>query len=210
MQKKSKKVKPYVVKDPYFLKAKKEGYRARSVYKLIEIQEKFDLIKPWMNICDIWAAPWSFIQYIKRIINDSGQIVWIDIKPINKYSQSNINTIVWDIFNFEKLKPEVEKYIWIWNKFDLITSDIAPNTSWRKDVDQYASVELNIEILKFADVFLKSSWNLLLKVFKWEDFFDLVKEIKKRFKSFKEYKPKATRDRSFEIYVICEWKISEY
>lgn len=203
-----KRPKPYVMHDPYFLKAKKEGYRARSVYKLIELQERFWLIKEWMNICDVWAAPWSFIQYIKRIIKDTGQIVGIDIKPIEKYTQKNINTIVHSIFDFDTLKPKVEQFIWEWKQFDLVTSDIAPNTTGHKWVDQYASVELNIEILKFSDVFLKKWWNLIMKVFKWEDFFDLIQEIKPRFKSMKEFKPHATRDRSFEIYVICEWKIN--
>lgn len=197
---------PYIMHDDYFHKAKKEGYRARSVYKLKEIQEKFELITPNMNICDLWAAPWSFIQYIKKIINNTGQIVWVDKKRIDKYTQTNINTIECDIFDFDKLKPQVEEYIWEWNRFHLITSDIAPNTTGRKDIDQYASVELNIEILKISDIFLKKGWNLLLKVFKWEDFRDLVKEVNKRFKSFTEYKPLACRDRSFEEYVICFWK----
>lgn len=197
---------PYIMHDKFFHQAKREGYRARSVYKLKEIQEEFELITPNMNVCDLWAAPWSFIQYIKRIINNSGQIVGIDLKKIDHYTQTNINTIVWDVFDFDALKPEVDKYIWEWNKFDLITSDIAPNTTWRKDIDQYASVELNIEILKFSDIFLKKGWNVLLKVFKWEDFRDLLKEIKPRFKSFTEYKPLACRDRSFEEYVICFWK----
>ncbi len=198
-----KKPAPYQMHDKYFLKAKQEGYRARSVYKLIEIQENFWLIEEWMNICDVWAAPGSFIQYIKRIIKDTGQIVWIDIKPIDKYSQSNINTIVHNIFELYTLKPKVEEFIWIWWKFDLITSDIWPNTTWRKDLDQYASVELNIEIVKFSKTFLKKWWNLLLKVFKWEDFWDLVKVIKQNFDSFTEFKPFACRDRSFEEYVIC-------
>lgn len=205
--KKKKRPAPYIMHDDYFLKAKKEWYRARSVYKLIEIQEKFSIIKEWIDICDIWAAPWSFIQYIKKIIKDTGQIVWIDIKSIDKYSQTNINTIVHSIFDFETLKPKVEFLIWNWNKFDLITSDIAPNTTWRKDVDQYASVELNIEILKFWDIFLKKWWNMILKIFKWEDFSDLTKEINTRYKSFTEYKPLACRDRSFEEYIICFGKI---
>jgi 23S rRNA (uridine2552-2'-O)-methyltransferase len=170
------------------------------------MQEKFDIIKEGMDICDVWAAPWSFIQYIKRIIKDTWQIVWIDIKPIDKYTQKNINTIVHSIFDFDTLKPKVEVFIWAWNQFDLITSDIAPNTTGRRDVDQYASVELNIEILKFADIFLKKWWNVILKVFKWEDFWDLVKEVKERYTSFTEHKPLACRDRSFEEYVICWWK----
>jgi len=201
--KKQKKPAVFQLHDDYFHKAKKEWYRARSVYKLIEIQEKFDLIKPWMNICDVWAAPWSFIQYIKKIIKDTWQIVWIDLKQINKYTQTNINTIVHSIFDFDTLRPKVEQYIWKEKRFDLITSDIAPNTTWRKDVDQYESVELNIAIVEFSGHFLKKWWNLLLKVFKWEDFWDLINVVKNNFEKFTEYKPKACRDRSFEEYLIC-------
>ena len=160
-----------------------------------------------MDVCDVWAAPGSFIQYIKRCVGIDGKIVGIDIKPINKYTQPNINTIVHSIFEFDTLRPKVEEYIGKGNKFDLITSDIAPNTTGRKDIDQYASVELNIEILTFADVFLKEWGNLLLKVFKGEDFSDLTKEIKKRYKKFTEYKPLACRDRSFEEYIICYDKL---
>ena len=189
--------------DKYFEMAKKEGYRARSVYKLKEIQETFGVIEENMDVCDIGAAPWSFIQYIKRIIRDTGNIVWIDLKPIDKYSQKHINTLVHDIFEFDTLRPRVEELIGEGKQFDLITSDIAPNTTGRKDIDQYASVELNIEILKFADEFLKPGGNVVLKVFKWEDFRDLTQEIQKRYARFTEFKPYACRDRSFEEYVIC-------
>jgi 23S rRNA (uridine2552-2'-O)-methyltransferase len=189
--------------DKYFQLAKREGYRARSVYKLKEIQEQFELISENMDICDIGAAPGSFIQFMKKIIKDTGNIVGIDLKPIDKYSQTNINTLVHDIFDFHTLKPRVEELIGSGKQFDLITSDIAPNTTGHKDIDQYASVELNIAILGFADVFLKSGGNLLLKVFKGEDFRDLTQEIQKRYERFTEYKPFACRDRSFEEYVIC-------
>lgn len=200
---KKKRPAPYQMHDAYFKKAKAEWYRARSVYKLKEIQEAFELIEEGMDICDIGCAPWSFIQYIKRIIRDTGNIVWIDLKPTDKYSQPHINTLVHDIFEFDTLRTKVEDLIGKWNNFHLITSDIAPNTTGRKDIDQYASVELNIEILKFADVFLKPGWNLVLKVFKWEDFRDLTVEIQKRYEKFTEFKPYACRDRSFEEYVIC-------
>ena len=194
---------PFIIRDDYFYKAKKEGYRARSVYKLKEIQEKYNIIHPQMQVCDIGAAPGSFIQYIKQIIKDTGIIVGIDLKPIDAYSQNNIHTFVHDIFEFETLSPKISEILWEGKQFDLITSDIAPNTTGRKDVDQYASVELNIEILKFADIFLKKWGNLLLKIFKGEDFGDLVHEIKARYESFTEYKPFACRDRSVEEYLIC-------
>ena len=200
---KKKKPAPYQMHDKYFDMAKKEGYRARSVYKLKEIQETFELIEEGMDICDIWCAPGSFIQYIKRIIRDTGNIVWIDLKATDKYSQKNITTLVHDIFEFDTLRPRVSELIWEGENFHLITSDIAPNTTGRKDIDQYASVELNIAILEFADEFLKPGGNLILKVFKWEDFRDLTQEIQKRYHKFTEFKPYACRDRSFEEYVIC-------
>lgn len=194
---------PYVMHYKYFQLAKSQGYRARSVYKLKEIQEQFDIIHPDMNVCDIGAAPGSFIQYIKEILRDTGIIVGIDLKPIDKYSQSHIHTFQHDIFEYETLIPKIEEILGKNKQFDLITSDIAPNTTGRKDIDQYASVELNIEILKFADIFLERGGNLLLKVFKGEDFRDLTLEIEKRYAKFTEYKPFACRDRSFEEYVIC-------
>lgn len=221
-----KKPAPYMIHDTFFEKAKKEWYRARSVYKLKEIQEQYLLIEPHMSICDIWAAPGSFMQYINRITDKTNLLIGIDIKAIDKFSRKNIQTIQHSIFDFDTLKPKVEQIFdqffcenetgLIWDRspdwgqsqdwdhtFDLIVSDIAPNTTGRKDVDQFASVELNIEILKFAEVFLKQWWNLLLKVFKGEDFSDLTREIKKHFDRFTEYKPLACRDRSFETYLIC-------
>lgn len=202
-QKRRKRPQPFIIKDKYFHKAKKEGFRARSVFKLEEIQKIFEIIEPQMKVCDIGAAPWSFMQFIKRIIKEWGLLIGIDIKKIDIIWWKNIYTLVHNIFEYDTLKPKIREILWSEEKFDVITSDIAPNTTGRKDVDQYASVELNIEILKFGDEFLKKWWNLLLKVFKWEDFSDLTKEIKKRFERFIEYKPLACRDRSFEEYVIC-------
>jgi 23S rRNA (uridine2552-2'-O)-methyltransferase len=204
MQKvKKKKPSPYQMRDTYFLMAKKEGYRARSVYKLKEIQETFELIQEGMDVCDIGCAPGSFIQYIKRIIKDTGNILGIDLKPTDKYSQKHINTIVHDIFEFDSLRLKVNELIGDNKQFHLITSDIAPNTTGRRDIDQYASVELNIAILEFADEFLKPGGNLVLKVFKGEDFRDLTQEVTKRYHKFTEFKPYACRDRSFEEYIIC-------
>ena len=191
----------YVINDEYTLKARKAGYRARSVYKLLEMQERFDLIKPNYSVIDIWCAPGSFLQAIRNIVREK-IIIWVDLKECKPFSYPNVITIVESIFNYNKLSKQVIEIIWD-DQFDVITSDIAPNTTGRFDVDQYASVELNIEIVKFSDRFLKKGWNMILKVFKWEDFNDLVMQIKKRFKSVKTYKPLACRDSSHEEYVIC-------
>lgn len=194
----------YIINDEYTIKARKAWYRARSVYKLLEMQERFDLIKPDYSVIDIWCAPGSFLQAIRNIVREK-IIIWVDIKECATFSYPNVTTIVQNIFNYDELSEEVINIVWD-DQFDLITSDIAPNTTGRFDVDQYVSVELNIEICKFSDRFLKTGWNMILKVFKWEDFNDLAMQVKKRFDSMQTYKPLACRDSSHEEYVICLWK----
>lgn len=193
----------FVVQDEYFHKAKKAWYRARSVYKLLEIQERFNLIKPDFSVIDIWRAPGSFLQAIRSIVNKDNIIIWVDLKQILPLNYPNVKTIVCDIFDYDKLKKELDQLLPENHIFDIITSDIAPNTTWIFDVDQYASVELNIAICEFSDRFLKTWWNMILKVFKWEDFNDLAMQVKKRFKDMKTYKPLACRDSSHEEYIIC-------
>lgn len=197
--------KAFVVQDKYFLEAKRLGFRARSAFKLLEIQEKFNLIKPGFNILDVGAAPGSFLQVIRKIIGETGKIVWIDIQKIEKLNFPNIFLIQESIFETEKIIAELEK-IWI-KQFDLITSDIAPSTTGQSWVDQYRSVELNLAILDVADIFLKKWGNLVLKVFIGEDVDDLVRPIKKRYKTLRRIKPRACRNRSFEEYFVCLNKI---
>lgn len=194
----------YQVNDEYTVKARKAGFRARSVYKLLEIQERFDLIKPEYSVIDIWCAPWSFLQAIHNIVREK-TIIWVDLKECKPFSYPNVSTLVCSIFDYNELSKQVINIIGE-DQFDVITSDIAPNTTWRFDVDQYASVELNIAICEFSDRFLKTGWNMILKVFKWEDFNDLAMQVKKRFNDMKTYKPLACRDSSHEEYIICLWK----
>ncbi len=191
----------YIARDEYAIKAQKAGYRARSVYKLLEMQERFELIKPEYSVIDIWCAPGSFLQAIRNIVREK-TIIGVDLKECKPFSYPNVSTLQCSIFEYEKLSKMVIDIIWD-DQFDLITSDIAPNTTGRFDVDQYASVELNIEICKFSEWFLKQWGNMILKVFKGEDFNDLAQEIKKRFENMTTFKPMACRDSSHEEYIIC-------
>lgn len=205
MSTKKKKPWSFIIHDTYFYEAKKHWYRARSAFKLLEIQDKFNLIKPKFDILDIWAAPGSFLQVIHRIVGDWSNIVGVDIQKIEPLNFP-VTLIQESIFEYDKLKKLFEEK-WF-SKFDLITSDIAPATTGQTWVDQYRSVELNLAILDFAEIFLKKWWNLLLKVFIWEDVNDLIFPIKKKYKTLKRFKPKACRDRSFEEYFICLDKIN--
>jgi 23S rRNA (uridine2552-2'-O)-methyltransferase len=194
----------FVVQDHYFFEAKKLGYRARSAFKLLEIQEKFKFIAPGMNVCDVASAPGSFLQVISRIIAPTDTLIGIDLQKITSLGKPNVHLLKADIFDYPTVSTFcLSKGI---TQFNVITSDIAPNTTGMKWVDQYRSIELNIAILKFADVFLLPRGNMILKVFVGEDIDELVAEVKSRFMSFTRFKPKACRDRSFEEYFVCMGK----
>lgn len=197
--------KPFQIHDPYFIKAKKLWYRARSAFKLIEIQDKYQIIKREMNVLDVGAAPGSFLQVIAKIVWQKGKVVGIDIQKIDpNFGFPNIHLLQESIFEYEKIKAFLET-LDIW-QFDLITSDIAPATTGMTGVDQYKSVELNLAILEVAKIFLKKDATLVLKVFVGEDVNDLIFPIKEHFKKLSRFKPKACRDRSFEEYFICQGK----
>ncbi|NVP17913.1 RlmE family RNA methyltransferase [Candidatus Gracilibacteria bacterium] len=191
----------YIVRDEYAIKAQKAGFRARSVYKLFEIQDRFELIKPEYSVMDIGCAPGSFLQAIRNIVREK-TIIGVDLKEVKPFSYPNVKTLVCSIFDYDELSKKVIDIVGE-DQFDLITSDIAPNTTGVFDVDQYASVELNIAICEFSDRFLKKGGNMLLKVFKGEDFNDLAMQVKKRFEKMVTYKPLACRDSSHEEYIIC-------
>lgn len=191
----------FIVHDPYFKKAKALGYRARSAFKLIEIDEKYHLIHPGMRVLDLGSAPGSFLQVISHIVGEKGKVVGIDIQKIAPFWEQNITILKADIFD----TPTIESYIKSLgiSVFDVITSDIAPSTTGMTWVDQYRSIELNFAILGIAQIFLKKGGNLLLKVFVWEDIYDLIAPIKQQYQKLSRYKPRACRERSFEEYFIC-------
>lgn len=203
---KKKAIGQYVVQDVWFLEAKKLGYRARSAFKLLEIQERFDIIQPKMKVLDIACAPGSFLQVIGKIIGPEGLAVGVDLQKVKSLGRPNIKLLQGDIFDAPKIAAFC-KSLGV-EQFDLVTSDIAPNTTGMKGVDQYRSVELNIEILKFADIWLKKGGNIVLKVFVGEDVQDLITFLKQRYTTLKRIKPKACRERSFEEYFIGIGKLN--
>lgn len=194
--------KQFIVHDQYFEKAKQLGYRARSAFKLLEIQEKYWLIKPKMNVLDVASAPGSFLQVIAKIVWQEGKVVGIDIQKIDSnFGFPNIHLLQESVFEFEKIRTFLDSLEI--GQFDLITSDIAPATTGMTGVDQYRSIELNLAILDVADIFLKKWGTTVLKVFVWEDILDLIGPIKEKYTKLSRFKPKACRDRSFEEYFIC-------
>jgi len=192
--------KAYTPNDKYFYRAKELWYRARSAFKLLEIDEKFDIFEKWKTVLDLWAFPWSWCQVTKEKVWKESTIVWVDLKEIKKIKW--VKKYICDIFSPELWKILKER-AWILH-FDVVMSDIAPNTSWIPDVDQYRSVELNLQVLEVMKKHLKTWWIWIFKVFRWEDFNDFWQVAQNTFPNLKTFKPKAVRDRSVEIY--CIWK----
>ena len=189
--------------DFYFKKAKKEGYKARSVFKLEEIDKKFKIFdkNKKLNILDIWCAPWSWVQYIDKVTSKDSKIIWVDLKPATLNSKK-IKCYVQDATDLEKIEQILkENNI---NKLDVITSDMAPNTIWFKDIDAIRSIQLIKSTLPIYDKFLKENGKFVIKVFMWPWFDELIQELKQKYwgKNIKTFKPQAVRKISKEIYII--------
>ncbi len=182
----------YERKDYYFEKAKKEGLRARSSYKLIEIAKKYSLIKKSDNVLDIGCAPGSWLQVIKTMTK--GRIVGVDlvsIKPIKgvKFIQGSIED------------TEIQKQLQ--GKFDVVLSDIAPKTTGVRERDQVLSYILSRKSFVIAKNMLNINGNFVVKTFQSQETENLVKEIKPFFTFLKRYVPESTRQGSKEVYIIA-------
>jgi len=192
--------------DFYFKKAKKDWFKARSVFKLEELDQKYKIFdKNSKYVLDIWCAPGSWIQYVYTKLNELKikwhKLIWFDIKEV-KLNLANVYTYVQDITDIESVdKVILEHNI---SKFDLIISDMAPNTIWFKDVDAMKSIALLERTLWIYEKYLKKDWKFVIKIFMGPGFDEFVKNIKKVFwnTNIKVFKPAACRKESKETYIV--------
>lgn len=200
--------KPYTPNDKWSQRAAKEGYRARSVYKLMELDERFGLLKPGMTVIDLGAAPGSWLQYAAKMVGPTGALFGFDltaIEPVADPERSrgvaeNVKTFVKDItdrFGIEDLLRQEGV-----READLVLSDIAPNTSGVKDMDQWKSVELATASLALTKDLLKPNGKCVVKVFRGADFDEFYKNLKMDWQEPRIIEVEASRDRSREVYVI--------
>jgi len=184
--------------DHYSLKAQKEGYPARSVYKLEEIQNKFNIMKTGQKIIDVGAAPGSWTMYALKVIQGNGLVVGADLKPLNlKKNYPNLFFMQGDVFNKETVDFLCEK-----GPFDVVLSDAAPSTTGNRLIDTAKSYDLVLQIINLTDNILKQGGNAVYKVFQGEDSKVLFDKMKEMFKDVKSFKPKSVRSESFETYYI--------
>lgn len=191
--------KRYIPNDSWSRKAAELGFRARSVFKLQELDEKYTLIKPGMTVADLGAAPGSWLQYVSGKLKVAsgkcnGRIIGIDLQEIEPIE--GVETYVADITDTAVLQNILPK------NADLILSDLAPKTSGIKDVDQWKSIELSQAVLEVARNHLKPGGRCIIKVLRGADFDEFLRECKAEWKAVQTCIPKACRDRSKEIYIL--------
>ena len=191
----------YQPQDKYFQRAKAEGYRARSAFKLEAIEERYHLLKPGMKVLDLGAAPGSFLQYISQRIGEKGLAIGIDLQKIEDLKLPNVRTYQGDI-NDEGLYKKIVQENGL-NQFDLITSDLAPKTTGIAFVDGGASLALNLMVLEVAKKYLRKEGAVIMKILPGFNEGDLVGEARKQFRLVKKFRPQAIRKTSGESYIIC-------
>ena len=184
-------------RDIYVRQSKIEGYRARSAYKLIEIDKKFKIFRGGMNVIDIGAAPGSWSQYASKVIK-SGKIVSIDLKNMEKIK----NTIqIKGDFTSNEVQNQIKSYLV--KKSEAVMSDMAVNTTGIKNLDSIQTGELCKEALIFSKEVISKNGFFISKIFMGSTFNEIVALAKKIFKEVKVFKPKSSRKDSKESFIIC-------
>ena len=185
-------------RDIYVRQSQIDGYRARSAYKLIEIDEKFKIFKNGISVIDLGSSPGSWSQYIARTVK-SGRLVSIDLKDMEEIDNTiQIKGDFTETVYQEKIKSFFK------SKVDVVVSDMAVNTTGIKDIDAIYTGELAMEAMNFSKEMLVKEGRFVSKIFLGSSFNEIVALGKKTFKEVKVFKPKSSRKESKESFIICK------
>ena len=192
--------------DPYVQMAQKDGYRSRAAYKLLEIADKDHLIKPGMVVVDLGAAPGSWSQIAAQKVGKHGHVFALDILPMEPMAGV---TFLQGDFREESVLREFESLLQ-GRQVDLVISDIAPNMAGNAMMDMPRSLHLIELALDFAQHHLKPGGNYLVKAFQGSGYPEYLSLLKGTFRQVLTRKPKASRDRSNEIYLLGKDKLAHF
>jgi 23S rRNA (uridine2552-2'-O)-methyltransferase len=185
--------------DQYVRMAQQQGLRSRSAFKLLEIQEKYGLIQPGMTVVDLGAAPGGWCQVAQPLVGDRGRVIGLDLLDMEQLP--GIEFIQGDFTEDEPL-AELERAL-EGQKVDLVLSDMAPNMSGMAAIDQAKAMYLAELALEFAREHLRPGGDFLIKLFQGTDFDAFVREVRTLFEKVLVRKPKASRPRSREVYLLA-------
>ncbi len=183
--------------DPWFRRAKREGFAARSVYKLREIDRKHRLFRPGQSVLDLGCAPGSWLQYAARRVGPSGVVAGVDLSDVKIDLPGWVTVIRADLYDLD-----LERLRAVANRFDRVISDAAPATTGVAWADHARSVELARRSFEIARLLLRPGGTWVAKVFQGEDYPPFRAEVLPAFRKLVESKPKSSRKRSVEIFLV--------
>lgn len=186
-------------RDFYYRKAKEEKYRSRAAYKLFQAVEKYHFIKSGNIVVDLGSAPGGWILAARKVVGVEGFVLGVDLEPIEPFVESNVRTIQGDIRDHRTLQQILEI---LTREADVVTSDASPNISGVWEVDHARQIELAEKALEIALKTLKTSGNFYVKVFQGDMLSDFVKHTRTLFEAVRIVKPKASRSKSSEIFIL--------
>ena len=189
----------FKVKDHFYKRAKQENYRARSVYKLEEINAKFNVLKRGDWVLDLGCCPGSWTQYAARVVGEKGRVVGVDLQTIDEQVSKlkNVTIHQMDIYQMCSLED-----VGAVRRFDVVLSDMAPKTTGVKIVDQAKSLALLEQVIKMLPMFLREGGSMVAKVFEGQEAQEAVLGVQKLFDSSRRLRPRSTRSASKEFFVI--------
>jgi len=187
-------------KDYYYQKAKAENYRSRATYKLSQTATKYHFIQRGDVVVDLGAAPGGWIQAARKIVGNRGFVLGVDLEPIAPFPQEYVRTIVGDMTEPETLQQILD---FLPRKADVVISDASPNISGIWEVDHARQIDLAHQALQIALDILRPSGNFFVKVFEGDMLRGFIKTVEKHFEIVKLIKPKASRAKSSEMYLLA-------
>jgi 23S rRNA (uridine2552-2'-O)-methyltransferase len=186
-------------REHYYRKAKKEKFRSRASYKLLQAVKKYGFIKPGYVVVDLGAAPGGWTQAARELVGDSGFVLAVDLKMMKPFDAPNARTIIGDIAEPQTTQSILE---FLPRSADVVVSDVAPNVSGIWELDHARQIDLASQSLRIAASILRSGGNFFVKVFQGNTLNRFVDEVKQHFSFVKLVKPKASRAKSAELYVL--------
>ena len=183
--------------DSYSRQAKQTGYAARSVFKLIEADRKYKLLRPGMQVLDLGCAPGSWCQYAAKQVGERGHVLGVDIKPISISLPQQASCHQMDIYS-----PKLAELLQLHAPFDLFLSDAAPTTSGIPSADAARSEQLASTVLELALIWLKPGRTLFAKIFQGQQTSILYNRFQQCFQEVRIVKPKASRPHSVEVFLL--------
>jgi len=189
-------------RDRFYKRAKEEGFRSRSAFKLLQIEDKYDVIKEGDVVVDLGAAPGGWSQVAKELVGEKGEVISVDLQHIKKLE--GVESIKGDITSEEETVSAIREKLFSERKdsVDVVLSDVSPKLSGNRDYDHFCSFELSKSALNIASALLRKNGNFVVKIFQGAYYNKFYGSVKEKFRHTRAYSPEASRKRSAEVFVI--------